>query len=207
MLEINRMAMGDPDAEQAEEDEALQPLVGVPEKDPDVLEHHGPDIVGQEAEPPIQQAQRDRAPETPGACRPQALPSLQEQRAGRYVQEQAGRQGQGLGVVRRCSGPIVELAPDDPEAATAKEILAYMRTGKFDPAKEVLLEPRRKGREPEQTPDSLLVGGPGTAEILDYNPNSLTVKVEVEHISYLDFQGTNPKTGGFRRSSRCLLSP
>ncbi|MFH1312163.1 MAG: YfhO family protein [Candidatus Eisenbacteria bacterium] len=68
---------------------------------------------------------------------------------------------------------------------THAEILEYMKTGEFEPAEEVLLKPRRKGREPDQDPDSLVTGTPGTAEITDHGPNGVTIAVEVERISYL----------------------
>ena len=68
---------------------------------------------------------------------------------------------------------------------TYTEVLDYMRSGEFEPATEVLLIPRRKGREPGLDEDSLPLPDVGTAEIAEYGPNGMTINVDVESISYL----------------------
>jgi hypothetical protein len=68
---------------------------------------------------------------------------------------------------------------------TYAEVLEYMRSGEFEPAEQVLLKPQRKGREPGRDLDSPVLEDVGTADIVEYGPNGMTVDVYVDRISYL----------------------
>jgi hypothetical protein len=93
----------------------------------------------------------------------------------------AGRgRHQAVTWINRDFLPRAFLVGRSRDFSTYDEILAYMRTGEFDPASEVLL--RTDG--PSDT-STLTATDPGTAEIIKYEPNEVVIRVEARQACFL----------------------